>query len=105
MALARAIKGADYRGQQITWKDEEGNALDLTGATITAKIRRAAGETAVSSDGTFSLVTASSGIFSWEYGTAVDLAESGEFEIQFTATYGASSEKTFIMPFVVAEAL
>lgn len=88
MALADAIQGAKRPSQEITWTDQDGNALDLTGATITARINR--GGTVTASDGTFTVVTAASGIFRWDYSTA-DVATAGAFEVQFTAAFGSGT--------------
>ena len=39
MALAHAVAGATRPSQVITWTRDDGTAEDLTGATITGKIR------------------------------------------------------------------
>ena len=74
MSLAPAIQYARKRTQTITWKDDDGAAIDLTGATITGIIERAGVQTAIT--GTLSLVTAASGIFSWAF-SAADVAQAG----------------------------
>ena len=88
MALAPAVQHARKRIQTITWKDDDGNAIDLSGATITGIIERNGVQTTIT--GTFALVTATSGIFSWTY-SAADVAQHGTFFIQFRAKY--SSDK------------
>ena len=88
MALAPAVQHARKRLQTITWKDDDGSAIDLTGATITGIIERAGVQTAMT--GTFALVTATSGIFSWTF-SAADVAQAGTFFVQFRAKY--SSDK------------
>jgi hypothetical protein len=105
MALAKGVAGARHSAQQITWKKDDGAAYDLTGATITARIRdKVNGETR-NADGTFALVTAASGIFSWSYG-ALDVARPGKFEVQFIASYGdGKSDKTYLADWDVEQGL
>lgn len=87
MALANAVQGAKRPSQLITWSDEDGTAVDLTGATITARIEDMSG-TVRASDSTFTLTTPASGVFRWDYSTA-DVATAGVYVVQFTATYVA----------------
>lgn len=89
MALAAAIKGAKRPSQTITWTRADGTAEDLSGATLAGYIRNLrTGETRAI-DGTLTLVTAASGIFSWDYGDN-DVSEAGEaFVVQFVASFGS----------------
>ena len=87
MALADAVQNARRPSQLITWTDADGAPLDLSGATITARVTRNGVTTA--SDGVFVVMTAASGIFRWEYGV-VDVATEGFFDVQFTATFGTA---------------
>lgn len=89
MGLAAAVQGARRPSQTITWSDENGTAFDLTGATITTRIRNKSTQTTVDSDGTFTLTSAAAGQFRWDYSTA-DVETAGLFEVQFTATFGAT---------------
>lgn len=97
MALADAIQGGKRPSQLITWKDQDGSVFDLTGATITARIIRRGASSATNSDGTFTLTDASNGVFRWDYSTN-DVAVSGHYEVQFTATFGSNPTpaKTFL---------
>lgn len=106
MALAKAVKGARKIAQQITWTDEDGTAVNLTGTTITAVIRNKNNKGSVrAADGAFSLVTPASGIFSWAYGSA-DTGTAGEFEVQFTATYADTlKELSLLMDWEVEDQL
>lgn len=106
MALADAIQGAKRPSQLITWKDQDNNALNLTGATITARLRRLRSGSAVDSDGTFTVTDASNGVFRWDYSTA-DVANSGTYEVQFTAVYGSNPTpaKTFIAEWKINEVI
>ena len=89
MALAPAVQHARKRLQTITWEDDDGAAIDLTGSTITGIIERGGVQTAIT--GTFALVTATSGIFSWTY-SAADVSQAGTFFSQFRAKYSSDSK-------------
>ena len=89
MALAPAVQHARKRLQTITWKDDDGSAIDLTGATITGIIERAGVQTTIT--GTFALVTAANGIFSWTF-SAADVAQAGTFFVQFRAKYSSDNK-------------
>jgi len=105
MALADAVQGARYIAQQVTWTDEDGTAVDLTGATITGYKRHARTKEVTPLDGTFTLVTPASGIFSWAYGED-DVETPGTYHVQFIATYGGGlAEKTLMASWTVYDAL
>lgn len=103
MALAPAVQGARYTAQQITWTDTNGTAKNLTGATITARLRDEYGNERAA-DGTFALVTAASGIFSWTYG-AGDVGIPGWYTVQFKADYGTNYDLSLPQQWRVYEAL
>lgn len=88
MALASAVATATRPSQVITWTDDSGAALNLTGATITGKIRDRA-KTVRSITGTLNVTDAVGGIFTWVY-SAADVATAGEFTVQFTAAFGSA---------------
>ena len=104
MALADAVQGARRPSQTITWTDAAGNPLDLTGATITARILRPTG--AVASDGTFVVTDAANGVFRWDY-SAADVASAGTFMVQFTAAFpsGATPARNTLAEWQVHEAV
>lgn len=112
MALSKAIEGSNHTAQQITWKDERGNAVDLTGATITGKMHPHDDSSTVSDigggagNGTLTISDASNGVFNWTYGDN-NIDDVGVFIVQFTATYAADSskEKCFKEQFIVEDAL
>jgi hypothetical protein len=107
MALPPRPQGALRPSPLITWADEDDNPLDLTGATITARIRpMAAGSVAVASSGSFTVTDAAAGVFRWDL-DADDVATVGKYRVQFTATYGSapSPARTFITDWQVTEAL
>lgn len=89
MALADAVQGARRPSQTITWADGDGAPVDLTGATITARIRGTAPASAArAADGSFVITSAAGGVFRWDYGVA-DVATAGRYQVQFTAVFGA----------------
>lgn len=99
------IQGATHTGLRITFLDENASAYDLTGATMSARIKNISTGGATAATGTFSLVTASSGIFTYIPSTA-DVATAGVYKIQFIATYSdTSKDKTFVVPMQVYEAI
>lgn len=105
MALANAVKDARHTAQIITWTDGDGDAQNLTGATLTGRIMSGQTGEARAIDGTLAIVTAASGIFSWTYG-AVDVGTAGQFYVQFIATYsGPSNDKTLAATWTVEPAL
>lgn len=105
--LAAAIQGALRPVQQVTWLDGEGVALDLTDATITGIIRNRASGATRAIAGDLDITQATSGIFTWSY-DAADVADAGQFDVQFTATWDApalSPARTFTATWAVHEAL
>jgi hypothetical protein len=110
MALADAVQGSRYIAQQITWTDEDGTAVDLTGATLTGRIRslddRNLAPRAI--DGTLTPdpdQVNNIGDFSWAYG-ATDVGTAGSFQVQFIATFvGGLSEKTLLEEWTVHAAI
>jgi hypothetical protein len=88
MPLAKAVQYARKRSQTITWKDEDGAAINLTGAVLTGIIERDGVQTAIT--GTLALSVAASGIFTWAY-SAADVAVPGTFYVWFRAKYASDS--------------
>lgn len=86
MALAKAVQGATRPSQRITWSDADGDALDLTDATLTGRIRDAVTGAARDVAGTLTVTDAAAGEFTWGYAPA-DVAQSGKFVVQFTAEF------------------
>lgn len=87
MGLAAAIQGATRPSQQITWLDGDGQPVDLTGATITGRMRNKDTNAARDISGTLTVTDGTNGVFVWAYSTA-DVATAGGFDVQFTAAYG-----------------
>lgn len=87
MALAQAIQDSLRPSQIITWTRGDGTAENLTGATITGKIRdNVTGEVRAIA-GTLTLTDAPAGMFTWAY-HADDVADAGKFMVQFKAMFG-----------------
>lgn len=87
--LAAAVVGAKRPSQVITWTDEDGAPLDLSGATITARIVNTTTGTAADSDGQFVITDGPGGEFRWDYGSQ-DVATQGMYQVQFTAAFGTA---------------
>lgn len=104
MALQDAVVAARHTGQQITWQDAQGTAKNLTGATLSGRIRNKINGQARAIAGTLDLVTPASGVFSWTYAEG-DVSENGDFLVQFVATFGATNDKSFPESWKVHEAL
>jgi len=101
----KLVQGATHTALQITFLDEDGTAYDLTGATMSARIKNRGTGVAAAATGTFALVTASSGIFSYRP-SAADVLTDGTYQIQFIATYGDSTkDKTFAVGLTISEAI
>lgn len=102
MALSAAVQHSRKRSQTITWKDDDGAAVTLTGATITGIIDRGGTQTAIT--GVLTVTGATTGVFTWAY-SAADVAQAGSFHVQFRAKYADSlSEISYRMPWRVLPA-
>lgn len=97
MELADASQGSRRPGQSLTWLDASGVPVNLTGATVTGAIRSRKTGTARAITGTLTVTDAASGVFTWAYSEA-DVADAGDFDVQFTAAYsaGVTPAKTFV---------
>jgi hypothetical protein len=106
MALPDAVQGATRPQYQLTWVDADGDAVDLTGATVTVRIRDRSTYTTTATGGTVTLTTAASGIFTWTPGAA-DVATAGVYDVQFSAAYSTppSPERTVLESWTVHEAI
>lgn len=104
MALSNAVQGATHTAQQITWVDGDGDPLNLTGATVTARLLDLATGQARAATGTLEVLDAEAGLFSWAYGVN-DVATAGAFSVQFIASYGGVNDKTLAELWEVEPAL
>ena len=104
MALAKAVQGARHTPQVITWLDDEGDPVTLSGATLTARLHREATGDASDVDGTLTITNGAAGEFEWAYGED-DVAVPGVFYVQFKASFGGVLDITYPERWEVVEAL
>lgn len=106
MALAGVVEGARHVAQQITWKDDAGNVVDISSSTLTGKLKNRSTGTVTDVDGSLDFETdGSDGVFNWTYGVN-DVGTPGNYYVQFIATFGDSStDKTLQEEWVVYDAL
>lgn len=104
MCLSNAVQGARHTAQRIRWADGDDDPLNLTGATITARLLDLATGQARAATGTLEVLDAEAGLFSWVYGEA-DVATAGAFNVQFVATFGETNDKTLAELWEVEAAL
>lgn len=97
MALANAVQGGLRPSQLITWTREDGDAENLTTATLTGTITNRATTVTRAIAGTLAVTDAAAGVFRWDY-AAGDVSEAGEFDVQFSAAFGTgqSPARTFV---------
>jgi hypothetical protein len=105
MALAQAIRDSLRPSQIITWTRGDGTAENLTGATLTGKIRDNVAGVVRDIAGTLTVTDGSAGVFAWAY-HADDVADAGRFMVQFKATFGdnPSPARTIASEWFVYEA-
>ena len=106
MALAHAIVGARRPSQIITWTRDDGAPEDLTGATLTGKIRLYSQTTSQAIVGSLTVLNGAAGTFRWDYDDT-DVETAGTHEVQIVAAYasGPTPAKTFVTEWVVKESL
>jgi hypothetical protein len=90
MAFSPLYVGATHMVLQVTWKDDAGLPIDLTGATINMRYK---GDAYTGADGashqspnTGTITNAALGQFTFQP-AAADLAVAGTYQWQFIATY------------------
>lgn len=104
MALPEAVQGSTHSALLITCKRADGSLLDLTGSTITGKMKNKYSGVVENIAGTLVLVDPTGGQFRWTY-AAGDLDTVGMFKIQFTATYSDTTvERSIAEDWEVSEA-
>lgn len=106
MALAQAIQDSLRPSQIITWTRGDGTPENLTGATLTGKIRDNVSGTVRAIAGTLTVTDATAGVFTWAY-HADDVADAGKFMVQFMAAFGdnPTPARTIASEWFVYEAL
>lgn len=86
--LADAVAGGLRPSQTVTWSRGEGVREDLTGATLTGKIRSNTDGAVRAIAGALVVIDGPNGQFRWDYATG-DVVE-GEYTVQFVASFGSS---------------
>jgi hypothetical protein len=106
MALADAVKGGLRPSQIITWRRSDGDAESLVGATLTGVMRNRATDATRAIAGALTVTDGAAGVFRWDY-AAGDVAEAGEYDVQFNAAFaaGQTPARTFVTRWTVTEAL
>jgi len=88
------VKGSTGPDLQITLKDQDGNPVDLTGATVTfSMVNTSTGATKVNA-ASATVTDAAGGKFKYSWG-ASDLDEAGNFLGEFTVTVGTDVQKIY----------
>lgn len=91
--LPDLIAGSTRSTITLTW-ERDGLALDLTGCTLSGRMKNLSTRTARAMTGTLSVTDATNGIFTWDLSAADCVA--GEYLVQFCAT--SSGEKDYSEP-------
>ena len=104
MALAAAVKGGLRPSQIVTWQQDSGAVLDITGATLTGTITNRSSSVTRAIAGTLNVTDGAAGQFKWDY-AAGDVADVGEFDVQFDAAFGSppSPARSYIARWTVRE--
>ncbi len=91
--IPKAIVGAIRTPYRVTWLDEDGDAIDLTGATITGIANNlATGDNKTFESTQFVLIdSGANDVFDWTLRLA-DIDTPGTYEVQFTATFVAGGK-------------
>ena len=96
MSAVRAVQGGRWPPQPLVW-EVGGAPVNLSGATLSGTMtNRATGATRAIT-GQLTPTTPALGEFAWYYSVA-DVAEWGEFDVEFVATFGEglTPGKTFL---------
>lgn len=80
-------QGATF-SRQVTWQNEDGSAVNLTGYTLSGSVRKKTSDAKQLIDFTITVVNAASGIFTF----SLTAAQTGALP----ATYGQTSEKELL---------
>ncbi len=103
--LADAIQGRTHTPAEIVWIRRDDTPQDLTGATLSAAMVNRRTKVVRAATGVFAVQSAVNGVFTWTYSDA-DVADAGDFLVQFTATYGdGTADSTFQTAWTVRVAL
>lgn len=104
MALPETASGSTHSSLLLTAKRKDGSLLDLTGGTITGKLKNKVSAAVESITGALSLVDPTGGTFRWTF-AAADVDTVGVFKVQFTVTYADTTvERSIAEDWEVTEA-
>jgi hypothetical protein len=92
-ALPDWTEGTTYLQMVVPWVDQDGDAVDLTGATITGRLYNLATRTSRAIAGTLAKDPDVDTQMFWTP-DAADVA-AGNYEVQFTATFASKPLVTF----------
>lgn len=103
-ALPDAVAGSKLTPLSLTWQDEDGTVKDLSGATITARIKAVATGVASAATGTFAVTSSTGGVFTWSF-SAADVQTAGNYTVQFKATVGGLYDLSYEHDWTVKTAI
>ena len=89
MAITPFYVGQTHVKLSLTWQDDSGTAVDLTGATVTCRFLPVHGA-GFAGTGTVNVTNAAGGVFTYAF-SAGDVATAGDYTLQFKAVYGDST--------------
>lgn len=86
MALEQRPQGSVWPSLLITWELDGGGVAQLTGAALSGWLRNRATGARRAIAGQLTVVDGAAGKFRWDL-DAADVAEAGEFDVQFRAAF------------------
>jgi hypothetical protein len=87
MPVTPLFVGETHKPLSVTFLDDSGAALNLTGATLSVRFSGVSGSASFLGGGSFSITNAAAGLFTYTL-VAGDVATPGTWQLQFKATYG-----------------
>lgn len=96
-------EGTTYLQMIVPWVDQDGDAVDLTGATITGRLYNLQTKVSRAIAGTLAQDPAIDNYMLWTM-VAADVA-AGNYEVQFTATFATKPLVTFRAVWAVEAAI
>ena len=91
MPITPLFVGDTHRPISVTWLDDLMAPVNLTGATLTVRFGGVATSATFTGTGTFSVLSAVAGTFTYTLSSA-DVAAPGTWRLQFVATFGDGSK-------------
>jgi hypothetical protein len=93
MALPNAVAGATYLPATISWQDDGGTPIDLTGATLSGTIEAWLDGSRREITGDLTISDPAAGVFQWDY-SEEDVGTAGMYWVQFSADFGGEVHKS-----------